>query len=119
MEDFLYQTLQAVIIAAIPVVVPPLVMYLVARARDFQASLSDTQMYAFRGMVRVFVAAAEQMFPKDEQGEKKAYVIALAQGWLDRNHIKLDFAAIEAELEAVVGEMPDPGAQKDCARILS
>lgn len=106
MEDFLWSALQAVIIAAIPVIIPPLAMYLVARARDFQASLSDTQAYAFRGAVRVFVTAAEQMFPQEQREEKKAWVVALAQGWLDRNGMKLDFAAIEAELEAAVSELP-------------
>lgn len=106
MEDFLNQALQAVIIAAIPVIVPPLAVYLVAQARSFMASLSDSQQYAVRSVVGIFVAAAEQMYTPDEWAEKKAYVMRHAQEYFDAHKIKISVALIEAELEAAVRNLP-------------
>ena len=106
MEQFLYQALQAVIIAAIPVLVPVIVKYVLAKVEEIKGKLSQAQLEAIRQTVYIFVTAAEQMYTPDQWKEKKEYVIEQVQNWLDARGIELDFAEIEALIEYQVNNLP-------------
>lgn len=106
MEQFLYQALQAVIIAAIPVLVPVIVKYVLAKVKEIESHLDDEQLNGLRAAVYIFVSAAEQMYTPDQWKEKKEYAITCVQNWLDVRGVKLDLAEIEAMIEDEVRNLP-------------
>ena len=77
-----------------------------------KSKLTDNQYNAFKGLVRIGVFAAEQIFTSEQWKEKKQYVVDL----LKENGYTVDTTSVDALIEATVRELRiEQGQQKDSA----
>ena len=104
--DILSDLLQAVVIAAIPVLVPFVVKFLVAQANLMLAKARDMEpdlMFVLEEAAIIAVRAAEQSSLAGFIEDKKAFALEQAQLYLDAKGMKnINLSLIEAAIEAAV-----------------
>ena len=101
--------LTQIILAIITLIGGLITRYLIPWLKD---KLTNNQYDAFKGLVRVGVYAAEQIFTSEQWKEKKQYVVDL----LKENGYTVDTTAVDALIEATVRELRiEQGQRKDAA----
>jgi len=110
------QILQQVILYAIPVVVPFVCAWLVAKIRTEWAVVKDRYPSVTDALdtgAKLAVDAAEQLATQPgfqaEWNTKKDYALQVVQAYLDAHGIKLDATLIEAAIESSVKAMNEAG----------
>ena len=94
---------------ALAVIVLLVSAYLIPWLKD---KLTNNQYNALKGLVRVGVFAAEQIFTSEQWKEKKQYVL----DFLKQNGYEIDAPAVDALIEATVRELRiEQGQRKDAA----
>lgn len=101
--------LTQIILAIITLIGAIITRYLIPWIKD---KLTDNQYDVLKGLVRVGVFAAEQIFTTEQWKEKKQYVVDL----LKENGYTVDTTAVDALIEATVRELRiEQGQRKDAA----
>lgn len=103
------KVLENVIMAAIPVLVPVLAAWVVAKVRelwvDVSSKMSEETVYWLKQAADIAVKAAEQQGLAKLIQDKKADAIATAQAYLKVKGINVDVALISAAIEKAVYDM--------------
>ena len=103
MSNFLINLLMAVIVAIAGVVARELLPFLREKRKEAVSSLRRTQWEWVADIVDAVVRAVEQTVSGELHGEdKKKYAVNQIVQLLDRNGLKVDYAQIEALVEATV-----------------
>lgn len=106
-SEFFYGFLQAFLMAVAPilatVVTGAVVVWAKAKWAEFKRD-NEVGAWQIEGYAKLAVKAAEQAGIAGFITDKKSYAVGVVQQWLDQKNIKLDFAVIEAAIEAAVFE---------------
>lgn len=101
--------LENVIMAAIPVLVPVLAAWIVAKVRELwvnvSSNMSDEAVFWLKQAADIAVKAAEQQGLAKLIHDKKADAIATAQAYLKVKGLNVDVALISAAIEKAVYDM--------------
>jgi hypothetical protein len=99
---YIFQLLQALILATVPVLAGMGVRWIAAKVNAEKLKLNTEQLWALDMFIKTAVYAAEQMKAKEFINDKLNYVTAIAQAWLDERKIALDAFELRARIEAAV-----------------
>lgn len=114
--QFLTLVIQAVIAAALPLLLLWLRQWIMARVEQAKHYLNDDQLRMAEWVVRMLVQAAEQSGLWDEVlkegGQRKQWVLAEAERWFKDLGLPIDVRAISALIEAIVKDFNDNGWKK-------
>ena len=103
------KVLQAVLEAALPILVSALAAWLFAKTKEIFVHLKSANpdlAYMMESLARCAVHAAEQLYKGQMRGEeKKKYAISVIQAFLKAKNIDLDVEVIGAYIEAAVRDM--------------
>ncbi len=106
LQDFLSVAIQALIVLAIPILVGALVPWIVQRYREARQRFGAEQLRMIENGFSIAVRAAEQAGLSGQIAavgrEKKAYALAMMQGYVDRLGIKINVDEVSEILEAEV-----------------
>ena len=106
--ELLSKVLQAILEAALPILVSALAVWVIGKAREIFKKLRDKnpELYEIlRAVCERAVTAAEQVYREGRGAEKKAYAIKVVEDYLAAKGINLDLNVIEAYIEAAVLDM--------------
>ena len=114
--DFLTLMIQAVIAAALPILLAFVVGWLNSKRRLAEHRLTADQKTLITWTLRTIVMAAEQSGLSGELKrlgvDKKQYAIAEASSWLASVGLPVNLASISAQIEAIVLEFNARGWDK-------
>lgn len=126
---FLTLVIQAVVAAALPVLLAFAVAWVNKKVAEAKTKLTKEQLYLAQTGIRIFVEAAEQSglwkTALDTGAKKKAWVLAQATDWCATHGVPIDLPAIDAQIEALVRELKwdeppaAPGMSEDEAKALA
>ncbi len=106
---FLTLVIQAVVAAALPILLAFAVAWLKSTLARAKTSLTKSQLFLVESGVRIFVEAAEQSglwkSALATGAAKKAWVLEQATTWCASHGVPVDLPAIDAQIEAIVRQM--------------
>lgn len=100
--ELLTAGLQAVMLAAIPILVKYVVDWLKAKAEDVKKNMDSDLLWKLEQAASIVVKAAEQMKIAGLIEDKKDYALGALKKLLESRGIHLDVALLEAAIEAAV-----------------
>lgn len=103
--NLLSEVTQAVLEAALPILVGALTAWIIGKCRVVFKELKDAnpELYEIlRAVCSTAVQAAEQVYGSGKGQEKKAYALNVAEKYLSAKGIKLDLEIIDAYIESAV-----------------
>ncbi len=106
--ELISKALQAVLEAALPILVVAGASWLIGKTLEVFRKLKDTNPNLYEILKAVSeraVLAAEQVYKSGQGEEKKQYALNTAEQYLKAKGIKLDLDVIDAYIEAAVMEM--------------
>ena len=106
--ELLSKVLQAILEAALPILVSALAVWVIGKAREIFKKLRDKnpELYEIlRAVCERAVTAAEQVYREGHGAEKKQYAINVVEEYLAAKGINLNLDVIEAYIEAAVLDM--------------
>jgi len=116
-SHFLQLLIEAVITAALPIVIHRSVMFLEARAKSIWSSIDSEKRWLIKEAVRTAVLAAEQSGLSNElmaTGKaKKDYALRMAQNYLTEFGIEIDLSVLDSMIESIVWEELKKDLPKD------
>ena len=108
MNEVLSNVLQAVLEAALPILVSAAAAWVIGKVVELVRKLKDTnpELYEILKVIAErAVSAAEQIWGDQHGEEKKAYALNVVEKYLAAKGITLDLDIIDGYIEAAVGDM--------------
>ena len=108
MNEVLSNVLQAVLEAALPILVSAAAAWVIGKVIELVRKLKDTnpELYEILKVIAErAVSAAEQIWGDQHGEEKKAYALNVVEKYLAAKGITLDLDIIDGYIEAAVGDM--------------
>ena len=108
MNEVLSNVLQAVLEAALPILVGAAAAWVIGKVVELVRKLKDTnpELYEILKVIAErAVSAAEQIWGDQHGEEKKAYALNVVEKYLAAKGITLDLDIIDGYIEAAVGDM--------------
>ena len=108
MNEVLSNVLQAVLEAALPILVSAAAAWVIGKVVELVRKLKDTnpELYEILKVIAErAVSAAEQIWGDQHGEEKKAYALNVVEKYLAAKGITLDLDIIDAYIESAVGDM--------------
>ena len=108
MNEVLSNVLQAVLEAALPILVSAAAAWVIGKVVELVRKLKDTnpELYEILKVIAErAVSAAEQIWGDQHGEEKKAYALNVVEKYLTAKGITLDLDIIDGYIEAAVGDM--------------